>query len=329
MFQFARSGTMDVLLTFFILLAVYAYVKTTDNARWWLVVGLGCGLAVMTKGAAALPLLAALVFAALWDRKQFGRELGAGLVLFIIVGGTWHFVMIYLYGKAFLSDYLGQHVLARAVSGVDEAHQGIFFYLPALGVFLPLLPFGLYRLWKEKDVPLVIPILCLSILLFYTLISTKHAWYIVPALPFLSILVAPARGIALRLWVYVFVIVLSIGVTFVNQTRLQDLKAAHASIAELSIKASRDSGRLGVFPDIDIGPEVLFYSNRQLCVDAETQHTMARMALCSAPPAHMILPSQDLGQSAKFHLTPLAISGAFAYCRVDQASVDQQQSDLK
>ncbi|HEY8185550.1 MAG TPA: glycosyltransferase family 39 protein, partial [Pyrinomonadaceae bacterium] len=63
MFQFARSGTMDVLLTFFILLAVYAYVKTTDNARWWLVVGLGCGLAVMTKGAAALPLLAALVFA--------------------------------------------------------------------------------------------------------------------------------------------------------------------------------------------------------------------------------------------------------------------------
>src|SRR6266850_5659954 len=63
LFQFARSGTMDVLLTFFVLLAVYAYVRTNDDSRWWLLVGLGCGLALMTKGAAALPLLVAILFA--------------------------------------------------------------------------------------------------------------------------------------------------------------------------------------------------------------------------------------------------------------------------
>jgi hypothetical protein len=107
-------------------------------------------------------------------------------------------------------------------------------------------------------VPLVIPVLCLSIILFYTLISTKHAWYIVPALPFLSILVAPAKGISLRPWIYVLVIVLSIVVTFVNQSRTRDLKAAHASIAELSIRASRDGGMIGVFPEIDIGPRFCF-----------------------------------------------------------------------
>ena len=330
LFQFARSGTMDVLLTFFILLAVYAYLKTTDNSRWWLVVGVGCGLAVMTKGAASLPLLVALLFATVWDRKWSGRELWAGLLVFIVVGGTWHFAMIYLHGRAFLNDYLGQHVLARAVSGVDEGPQGILFYLPALGVFLPLLPFGLFRLWKQRDVPLVIPILCLSIILFYTLISTKHAWYIVPALPFLSILVAPARGTALRPWVYALMIVLGVGVTFVNQTRTRDLKAAHAAIAELSIRASRESGALGVFPEIDFGPEVLFYSNRHLCVDQETQHTMARLALCSAAPAHIILPHQDLERlSAKYHLTLLATSGAFAYCRVDLAGLAQDALVLR
>jgi 4-amino-4-deoxy-L-arabinose transferase-like glycosyltransferase len=318
LFQFARSGTMDVLLTFFMLLAVYAYLKTADQSRWWLVAGLAAGLAVMTKGAAAVPLLASLSIATVWERKRLGRDFWAGLGILIVVGGTWHFVMIYLHGKAFLNDYLGQHVLARAVSGVDESEQGIFFYLPALSVLLPLIPFGLYRLWKERDVPLVIPVLCLSIILFYTLISTKHAWYIVPALPFLSILVAPAKGISLRPWIYVLVIVLSIVVTFVNQSRTRDLKAAHASIAELSIRASRDGGMIGVFPEIDIGPEVLFYSERQLCVDQETQHTMARLALCPAPPAHIILPSEDLqSQRKRFHLTPLAISGAFAYCRID------------
>jgi 4-amino-4-deoxy-L-arabinose transferase-like glycosyltransferase len=318
LFQFARSGTMDVLLTFLMLLAVYAYVRTGDDARWWLFVGLGCGLAVMTKGAAALPLLGALLLATVWDRKRLNHKFWTGLLVFIVVGGTWHFAMIYLHGKTFLNDYLGQHVLARAVSGVDEGPQGIFFYLPALGVFLPLLPFGLFRLWKQRDLPLVIPILCLLIILFYTVISTKHAWYILPALPFLSILVAPARGTLLRSWVYAVLIVLGVGVTFVNQTLTRDLKAAHASIAELSIRASRDSGTLGVFPEIDFGPEVLFYSNRPLCVDQETQHTMARLALCAAAPAHIILPSQDFERlSAKYHLIRLATSGGFAYCRVD------------
>ena len=319
LFQFARSGTMDVLLTFFILLAVYAYVRTNDDSRWWLLVGLGCGLAMMTKGAAVLPLLVALLFATVWDRKRWSRELGAGLLVFIVVGGTWHFAMIYLHGKTFLNDYLGQHVLARAVTGVDEGPQGIFFYLPALGVFLPLLPFGVFRLWKQRDLPLIVPILCFLIILLYTLVSTKHAWYIVPALPFLSILVAPAPGIRLRPWVYAVMIILGLGVTFVNQTRTRDLKAAHASIAELSIRASRDSAALGVFPEIDFGPEVLFYSNRHLCVDQETQHTMARLAQCSAPPAHIILPNQDFERlSAQYHMSHLATSGAFAYCRIDQ-----------
>lgn len=318
LFQFARSGTMDVLLTFFMLLAVYSYLKTNEDSRWWLAVGIGCGLAVMTKGAAALPLLGALLIAAVLDRRRLCRELWAGIMLFIVIGGTWHFAMIYLHGKVFLDDYLGRHVLARAIGGVDESLQGVFYYLPVAGVFLPLLPFGLRRLWKERDVPPIIPILGLSIILFYTFISTKHAWYIVPALPFLSILVAPARGSSLRLWAYVMMIILSIGVTFVNQTRTRGIKEAQASVAEMSIRASQDGGRLAVFPEIDFGPEVLFYSDRTLCVDSETPHTMARLALCSAPPAHIILPSRDLDKvRTRYDLTSLAMSGALVYCRID------------
>jgi 4-amino-4-deoxy-L-arabinose transferase-like glycosyltransferase len=318
LFQFARTGTMDVLLTFFMLLAVYAYLKANEDSRWWLAVGISCGLAVMTKGAAAAPLLGALLIAAVLDRKRLGRGLWAGVVLFIVIGGTWHFAMVYLHGKVFLDDYLGRHVLDRAIGGVDERLEGVFYYLPVVGVFLPLLPFGLRRLWKERDVPPIIPILGLSIILFYTFISTKHAWYIVPALPFLSILVAPARGSSLRLWVYLTMISLSIVVTFVNQTRTRGVKAAHSAVAEISIRASQDSGKLGVFPEIDFGPEVLFYSNRKLCVDSETQHTMARLALCADPPAHIILPTRDLDKlRTRYQLTSLATSGAFVYCRID------------
>jgi hypothetical protein len=157
--------------------------------------------------------------------------------------------------------------------------------------------------------------------LLFTLIATRHAWYIVPALPFLSILIAPARGTSLRPWVYVLMIVLGIAVTIVNQSRTRDLKAAHQSIAELSIRARQDEGRLGVAPEIDFGPEVLFYSDRKICVDQQTQHTMARLALCDAPPAHIILPLKDFERlNAKYQLSRLATSGAFAYCRVDSSS---------
>src|SRR5215471_419113 len=63
-YEFARSGMMDVLLTFFLLLAVYAYIRTKDDERcWWLLVGCSSGLAVMTKGAAAAPVLAAIAIA--------------------------------------------------------------------------------------------------------------------------------------------------------------------------------------------------------------------------------------------------------------------------
>ena len=248
LFEFARFGTMDVLLTFFMLLAVYSYVKTKEESRWWLAVGISSGLAVMTKGAAAAPLLGALSIAAVLDRRRLGRELWAGIMLFIVIGGTWHFAMIYLHGKVFLDDYLGRHVLARAISGVDEKPEGVFYYLSVVGVFFPLLPFGLLRLWKERDVPPIVPILGLSIILLYSFIWTKHAWYILPALPFLSILIAPARGSSLRLWVYLLMIILSIGVMFVQQDRSRSLKAAHSSVAEISIRASQDGGTLGVFP---------------------------------------------------------------------------------
>jgi len=318
LFEFARFGTMDVLLTLFILLTVYSYVKTNEDSRWWLAVGIGCGLAVMTKGAAAVPLLGALLIASVLDRKRFGSELWAGIVLFIVIGGTWHFAMIYLHGKVFLDDYLGRHVLARAISGVDEKPESVFYYLSVVGVFFPLLPFGLLRLWKERDVSPIVPILGLATILFYSFIWTKHAWYILPALPFLSVLIAPARGSSLRLWIYLLMIILSVGVIVIQQNRFRTLKAAHSSLAEISIRASQDSGNLGVFPEIDFGPEVLFYANRTLCVDSETQHTMAPLAICSEPPAHIILPTWDLNKlRTRYQLTPLATSGALVYCRVN------------
>src|SRR5215472_2350018 len=138
-FEFVRSGMMDVMLTFFLLLAVYAYIRTKDDERWWLLVGCSSGLAVMTKGAAAAPVLVALAIAFVIDRQRWRREVWLGLAVFCLVALPWHAAMIHLHGRAFLDDYLGRHVLARATSGLDNPDShGMAYYLGVVGIFLPL-----------------------------------------------------------------------------------------------------------------------------------------------------------------------------------------------
>src|ERR1041384_5004560 len=67
---YARQGLMDVPLTAFLLLAIYAYIRSRDGKRWWIVVGCAFGLAVLTKGVAAGPGILAVATAILFARER-------------------------------------------------------------------------------------------------------------------------------------------------------------------------------------------------------------------------------------------------------------------
>ena len=52
--EYARFATTDCVLAFFSYLAIYAYLRARDGHQsWWVLVGMGLGLAVMTKSAGA------------------------------------------------------------------------------------------------------------------------------------------------------------------------------------------------------------------------------------------------------------------------------------
>jgi len=80
--------------------------------------GVFSGLAVMTKGAAAAPLLGALVVFGLWDKRLTKRQWVHALGLGALGAITWKVLEWIRHGDAFWQGYLGHHVAERVTSNV-------------------------------------------------------------------------------------------------------------------------------------------------------------------------------------------------------------------
>ena len=311
-FIVARWGMTDVMLTFFILLALYAYLKCRDP-RYWYLVGTALGLAILTKGAAALPAVFVIAGAAIWTRAK-SRHVWLGLFLFILIASSWHVAMIYIHGMQFLKEYVGVQVVTRAVRTLDAETYSSLYYVAMMGFPLILFPLGLLRLRQKRDIPSVVVVFALLIIAICIVVKTKHAWYILPALPAISTLIAPGNGFKIRPYLFCLLIGLNVALLWrVNRAVKSDMPA-HENLVRLARQASQDEGPLGVYPGIYFGPEVRFYSNRRLCGGGD--HTMAILAQCS--PTHIIAWRSDQPSlSTKYALTPVAESGEFLYFRVD------------
>lgn len=199
----ARNGMLDTMLTLWIWLAVYAYLRVNRGSpKWWLLVGASCGLALMTKSAAAAPAPAAIALAllfekrlrAIWRERYFWYGCGLGLMIAV----PWHLIMILMHGREFIEIYFGQQILTRSVTALESNTGGNLFYLDILRqYFIPwwiLAPFALLLSLKEnlrgQFRSSIFLILAFLILGLYTLVQTKLDWYIIPLYPVLAILIA-------------------------------------------------------------------------------------------------------------------------------------------
>jgi 4-amino-4-deoxy-L-arabinose transferase-like glycosyltransferase len=201
--SFSRFGTTDVMLTLFTCLAIYAYLRLGDEGqRWWYLVWSSCALALMVKGAGGLIAPAAIVLALAFDRR-FGDALRSapfwrGVVLATLIVAPWHVLMSVRYGRGFLDEYIGYHVIARSTRALEGHASGHFYYVGMLvDGFFPwclLVPFAavsvVRRNLKDRSHSWVLPLLCSLVFGVYTAIPTRRPWYVVPLYPSLAVLVA-------------------------------------------------------------------------------------------------------------------------------------------
>lgn len=205
-----RTGEMDGLLTFWVVLALYTWWRITESSRprWWVVLGATVGLSVMTKSAAGLLpvpiILAHAVITGAWRRITL-RHFGLALLAFTAVAAPWHLAMTMLHGATFWNDYFGWHVIKRATEVLHNETAGVWWwYFPTFARrftpytywFVPALLYSilsaLRALRQRGKIALnhssfsTQTLLLLWFLLGFTLFTlarTKFDWYLLPLYP--------------------------------------------------------------------------------------------------------------------------------------------------
>jgi 4-amino-4-deoxy-L-arabinose transferase-like glycosyltransferase len=275
---YARQGLMDVPLTAFLLLAIYSYIRSRDGKLWWMLVGCAFGLAVLTKGVAAVPGILAVAIAIVFARERPWRvrEFWIGVGLFVVIAGSWHLAMLLVHGRAFVAEYIGGQVLSRSVSTFDTNPLGPAAYvkIAVLG-FLPFTPFlipGVIRIWKTRCFAVSFGLLALFVFLLYSLVPTKHPWYMVPIYPVFAAILCSVKRIP-----YVLAAVLIISAAIYCWMLDATIPSLHPDVPGVVEQARKTTGPLNV--PIDIAPAVLFYTDRKICTDAP-HHSMGQLTRC-------------------------------------------------
>ncbi len=328
---YARFGTTDTMLTLFVLLAVYGYLKAEQNDRWWILTGAGCGLALMVKGAAGLIAPGALLLAVLIDGRMRltirNKWFWAGATCGVLVVVPWHLVMFRFYGNSFIKGYLFQQVLDRAKSNLNEYQRGYGYYLAVLWEFYSpwvyVLPFALIFVWKARSQ--VVTILALLVTIVYTLVQTKFQWYIVPAIPAFSIIIGGffVKSIENRSPAQIRLAILALALLWFGGTaavvsRILRTEPEMESGARLAVLAAHDEGAIIAYPE-NLEMTVRYYSSRKLCTDPVLS-TLSHSELteCRTGEAtNIIVRKADLSKAeSRFTVEPLAEHGALIYAKV-------------
>lgn len=218
----ARQARFDVLITFFMLLALYAGMRAVragagegsgerKQAWWHIALGIALALAFLTKsvisGFAVVALAVYFVRQRGWSFLR-DRWLYGGIAAFIIVAAPWHLYQTIQHGVAFWQSYLGNEVFNRtltnllpdAASPTNLEYFGFLFRFtaPWFGLFCVSVvgaPF-LWRAWKgqERSLYLACVAAVVSVLGVMLASSTKAVTYLIPLYPFMVVALTLALG---------------------------------------------------------------------------------------------------------------------------------------
>lgn len=205
--QIGRYLLIDMVFSFFLVAALYLFYLATHEAkhktRFYELFYLCIGLAFLTKGLAAVAIVGFVCFVYLtltgqWTRTLREMYLGRGIVIFLAIVLPW-FVQISLRRPDFLNFFFIHEHFQRYLSSHFEHQEAWYYYLwltPVMLIPWIFFPEPLVRSlaslnenrWRN---PRFFLLFCaLAVVLFYSLSTSKLMTYILPALPFFSILIA-------------------------------------------------------------------------------------------------------------------------------------------
>ncbi|NEX89296.1 glycosyltransferase family 39 protein [Aeromonas rivipollensis] len=221
----AKTAQIDALVTFFITLGVYGFMRFLlcgGGWRWYWLGWFAAGLGIITKGVGLLALL--ILIPAVWTHRDRIRVASpadclkalAGPLFMLLAIGLWLVPMLSAVaqsGGTVLQAYRDNILLRQTVTRYANAwhHVKPFWYylssvIPPFWLPLSLLLPWLVLAWRkgiqgqDKRVILLLGYLVL-VVLFFSLSPGKRGVYVTPGTPALALLTAPYMGTLLaRVW---------------------------------------------------------------------------------------------------------------------------------
>lgn len=191
-----KAAVTDMTLTFFLTTCLLSFLQK----RYYLFY-ICAGLATLTKGPIGLLFPGGIVFFYFLFTQNFAEikkmNLVTGILLTILFGLPWYFVMYNIHGYAFTETFLGFHNITRFTSP-EHPELGVwYYYIPVLMIgFFPWTSLLIQSVWnslrnsREKaKILLFLNIWAIFIFLFFTASRTKLVSYILPLYPPLAIIV--------------------------------------------------------------------------------------------------------------------------------------------
>jgi len=183
----ARAAVPEMLLTFFMTLGLYLFIKGRYVLGW-----LSLAFAFLTKGPVGVILPVGVYL--LWKRDLRVLNL-KGISLFAVVGSVWYIAMIYKFGfEYFYKFFLYENVMR--FTGHKSIHPyPWWYYLPIVALssvfFLPKLP-SVVRGWDKRLNPYLFWFLL--VLVFYSVAKNKLHHYVLFLYPPLAVIFARYVG---------------------------------------------------------------------------------------------------------------------------------------
>ncbi len=214
----AKVAILDSLLTSCITISVFSgfmtfFVSEKYKKYCWWIFYIFSGLGVLAKGIPAFVVpFGVMFFAGIYTKtlKEYFKPkyFAVGLGIFLAIVLPWHIIMLLKYKYVFFHEYIVLHHLARFVgSNVLNKNEPFYYYLPVIiwGFFPWIFSFvpAVIKKFKEfefisyeklpsnKDKFVALNIIALLFtLIFYSASSSKLVTYILPAYPFMAVLLA-------------------------------------------------------------------------------------------------------------------------------------------
>ena len=201
---FGRSSFLDSLFTLTLVIAFYAYIKSSNHKCWLYVTSIFIGLSILSRGLFGIifPLVVVLSYSFLTKKIDWIKSRYNWLVFFIaiIIGASWYLAVELRVSKSFILSFFLDENLNRLVSSTKIGSASAFYYLKSIiigcapwSLFIVPVFYSNYCNVKSKTTNNSQLILFLSVcapVLTLSLAATKWPHYVLAIFPFISILIA-------------------------------------------------------------------------------------------------------------------------------------------